>query len=93
VVGGGIRAQGLGGGAFGLRDSLSFNSQNPALLALIPRTTVRFGGETSFWSTSSAGQKATDSQFLWKDVRLYLPLSRVWKIGLGAQPTRFPICA
>ena len=86
IVGGGTRAQGFGGGGFGLADSMGFNSDNPALAAFSRRVLLRMSGQFGLWSTSSSGQKDTDSEFLWKDFFVYFPVLRTWRIGLGAVP-------
>ena len=85
-VGGGIRALGLGGGGLGLRDSMSFNSLNPGLVAFVPRTTMRMGGEIGFWNTTSNGLTDSDGEMTWKDLRLYVPLTSRWKFGAGLEP-------
>lgn len=87
-VGGGTRALGLGGGAFGLKDTMSFNAMNPALFAFAPRTAMRIGGHVAFWNTTSNGLTDSDGEMAWKDLGLILPLSKRWKLGLGLQPTR-----
>jgi hypothetical protein len=89
LTGGGARVQGLAGGGIALADSLSFNSENPALAAFAPRTIFRGGGEFGVWSTMSGDRTETDTEFLWKDVALYLPMTRSWRLGLGAAPTRY----
>jgi hypothetical protein len=88
LTGGGARVQGLGGGGIALAESLSFNSQNPALAVFAPRTIFRVGGELGIWSTMADGRTETDAEFLWKDFALYLPVTRTWRVGLGAAPTR-----
>ncbi|RPH93212.1 hypothetical protein EHM69_10875, partial [candidate division KSB1 bacterium] len=80
-VGGGVRAQGLGGGGFALLDSLSFNTTNPALSALLPRTTLRMSGQIGLWSTTGLdGRKDTDGEFQWQDLCVYFPVTHIWKI-------------
>ena len=86
IVTGGTRAQGLGGGAFGLKDTISFNLRNPALAAFCNRTIFQAAGEVTFWNTSAGGQRATDAQFVWKDFALFFPVTPFWRAGLGAQP-------
>jgi hypothetical protein len=86
VVGGGTRAQGLAGGAFGFADSMSFNSENPALSAFTERTLLRMSGQVGIYETSSAGMKDTDGEFLWNDFRIYFPVMKMWRLGLGATP-------
>jgi hypothetical protein len=88
VVGGGTRAQGLGGGAFGLADSMAFNTENPALAAFARRTVFRASGEATAWTTHSGGRRESDTDFQWKDFCLYFPVSSRWVVGAGAQPTR-----
>jgi hypothetical protein len=88
VVGGGARVLGLGGGGFGLADSMSFNSENPALTAFVRKTTARISGQFGYWQTKSGGQKDSDGEVTWKEFRLYFPLTSKWKLGLGAEPTR-----
>jgi hypothetical protein len=88
LVGGGARTQGLAGGGMALADSMSFNTRNPALAAFLTHTTLRMGGEVGWWTTTDVlNRKDTDSEFLWRDFALYFPLTRAWKIGLGAEPT------
>ena len=86
VVGGGTRAEGLGGGAFGLADSMSFNSDNPALSAFTEHTLLRMAGQVGIFETSSAGMKDTDGQFVWQDFRVYFPVMKRWRLGIGATP-------
>ena len=88
LTGGGARVQGLGGGGIALADSLSFNTQNPALAAFAPRTIFRVGGELGLWSTTADGRTETDAEVLWKDFAIYWPVTRAWRVGLGAAPTR-----
>jgi hypothetical protein len=88
VVGGGTRAQGLGGGAFGFADSMSFNTENPALAAFARRTIIRISGEATAWTTYSGGHRDSDTDFEWKDFCLYFPVTSRWTIGAGAQPLR-----
>jgi hypothetical protein len=87
-VGGGVRTLALGGGGFALRDSMSFNSLNPGLVAFAPRTTMRMAGEVGFWNTTSNGTTDSDGEMSWRDIRLYMPLTSRWKIGAGVEPTR-----
>jgi hypothetical protein len=86
IVTGGSRAQGLGGGAFALKDSISFNLRNPALAAFCNRTIFSASGEVTFWNTAASGQTSADAQFIWKDFALFFPATKFWRIGLGAQP-------
>lgn len=86
IVGGGTRAQGLGGGGLGLADSMGFNSDNPALAAFSLRTLIRMSGQFGYWETSSNGKKDTDAEFLWKDFFVYFPVMKAWRIGVGAAP-------
>jgi hypothetical protein len=88
LVGGGTRAQALGGGAFGLKDSVSFNTRNPALAAFSTRTSVRLSGQLGFWSTTADGKSDADAEFTWRDLSLFIPLTRVWKLGFVAEPIR-----
>ncbi len=85
---GGIRTLGLGGGGFGYQDSMSFNASNPALAAFAPRTTMRMAGEIGFWNTTADGLTDTDGEMTWRDIRLYIPLTRRWKLGAGIEPAR-----
>jgi hypothetical protein len=86
IVTGGSRAQGLGGGAYGLKDTLSFNVRNPALMAFCSRTVFSAAGEVTFWNTSAGGQRSADAQFIWKDFALFFPVTKFWRVGFGAQP-------
>ncbi len=85
-VGGGVRALGLGGGGFGLLDTMSFNSMNPGLIAFVPRATMRMSGYLGFWNTTSNGQTDSDGEMSWKEIRLYVPLTNRWKVGAGIEP-------
>jgi hypothetical protein len=86
IVGGGTRSQGLGGGGLALVDSMGFNSDNPALAAFSLRTLIRMSGQFGIWETSSGGHKDTDAEFLWKDFFVYFPVTKAWRIGVGATP-------
>ncbi|MFZ5434044.1 MAG: hypothetical protein ACOZB3_09755 [Calditrichota bacterium] len=85
---GGARAAGLGGGGYGLADSISFNSSNPALAAFLKRTSVRMCGQIGFWHTTGVNNSDADAEFSWKDFRLYFPITNRWKLGFGAEPTQ-----
>jgi hypothetical protein len=86
LVGGGTRAQGLGGGGLGLADSMSFNSDNPALSAYSVRTLLRMAGQVGVWETSANGRKDSDGEFVWQDFFVYFPVLKSWRMGLGAVP-------
>lgn len=88
IVAGGVRAQGLAGGGFGLADSAGFNSSNPALAAFLTRSALRVGGQVGFWSTTAGGRTDADAEFIWKDFALYFPVSPKWTVGIGASPRR-----
>ncbi|MBI5059328.1 hypothetical protein HZB60_06055 [candidate division KSB1 bacterium] len=85
---GGARAEGVGGGLFGLRDSVSFNTSNPALAAFARRTMIRMGGTVGFWSTTSNGETDADAESIWKDFALYVPVAKRWVSGLCIEPQR-----
>jgi len=86
MVAGGTRAAGLGGGGYGLSDSIAFNSENPALAAFVTKATFRVAGQFGYWQSSSGGRNDTDGETVWKDLRLYLPMSSKWRLGFGAEP-------
>jgi hypothetical protein len=86
LAGGGARIQGLGGGGLGLADSMGFNLDNPALGAYVTRTQVRLGGQIGLWQTQANGKSDADDDYQWQNVYLFFPVSRTWRIGLGAEP-------
>lgn len=88
LVGGGVRAAGLGGAGIALSDTMSFHSGNPALIVFTTRTMFRMSGHVAWWGTSTKGQSDADAETVWRDVGVYFPLSSVWKIGFVAEPTR-----
>jgi len=85
---GGTRAAGLAAGGLALPDSQGANFSNPALLGLIERTQVRFGGRLAFWSTTNAGETDADADAGIGEFQLCFPLSSIWKFGFGFVPTR-----
>lgn len=86
LVGGGTRVQGLGGGGFGLADSMGFNLDNPALGAFVPRTQIRLAGQLGIWQTQADGKSDVDEDYQWQNVYLFFPVYRTWRLGLGAEP-------
>jgi hypothetical protein len=88
VTTGGVRAEGVGGGLFGLKDSVSFSSTNPALAAFARRTSIRMGGTVGFWSTTADGETDADAETIWRDFALYVPVMPKWVSGFVFEPQR-----
>ena len=82
---GGTRAVGLAGGGFGLADTISFNSSNPALAAFSKSALFRMSGQLGVWTTDANGKSDNDGEVAWSDFILFLPVTSKYKIGLGVE--------
>jgi long-subunit fatty acid transport protein len=86
-IAGGARAIGLAGGGLGLRDSISFNTNNPALCAFARTSLYSMSGKLGIWSVKADGETERDGEYSWGDLNLFLPVTGRYKIGLGVVPS------